>query len=559
MIPLLVMACSSPTVTTTTITTSEEVKYTDLVPDTILVDFKDDVSDSDIKELGDLIGTSFSEDNPTAHKFRFETANVDSAKETSVLAALRADSRVEHAEPMVRYHASFVPNDPMYEKDQWHMKRVGAETSWGMSCGMGVTVAVVDTGVACFDAKGFKRLDDLAGTKCEGGYDFVNDKEMAADDQSHGSHVAGTIAQTTNNGVGGAGLAPCVTIMPVKVLSGSGSGTNEGVAEGIRFAADHGAQVINLSLGGGPSEVVKDAVDYAYDKGVTVIAAAGNSSGAVGFPAAYPHAVAISATDQRDNLASFSCFGPQIALAAPGVDVLQQTICRNGDPLCHTYAKYSGTSMATPHVAGGAALVVASGVTNPDAVKAVLQNSADSQDNKNKFGAGILRADSAVRGTILSHFITRLIALLGVLFLLRKTIDSSMVKSKLAVLGVVISGFGVFPLLFTGLLNHMGSFRVLGELVSRPVAEWNMVLGFGLHYLPLLNAIPTTLLALLMLGNSTVKKFAGGFALGTAAICAQTLYSGDMYFFLGSLALKVWMLLNMGVCMYFVRATFSKK
>ncbi len=164
--------------------------------------------------------------------------------------ALSRDPRVEHVEPMAVYRETFVPNDPLYASKQWHLRRVGAERAWSYTCGQGVTVAVIDTGIACFDKGPFSRGTDLAGTRCEGGWNFVNDTAQAADDQGHGTHVAGTIAQTTNNGVGAAGLAFCASLMPVKVLNKQGFGSVANVAEGIRFAADEGAQVINLSLGG---------------------------------------------------------------------------------------------------------------------------------------------------------------------------------------------------------------------------------------------------------------------------------------------------------------------
>ncbi len=151
---------------------------------------------------------------------------------------------------MALFRASFVPDDPLYASKQWHLARVGAESAWRYTCGQGVKVAVVDTGIACFDKGPFSRGSDLAGTRCEGGWNFVDDSPEAYDDQGHGTHVAGTIAQTTNNGVGTAGLAFCATLMPIKVLNRQGFGSVADVAEGIRFAADEGAQIINMSLGG---------------------------------------------------------------------------------------------------------------------------------------------------------------------------------------------------------------------------------------------------------------------------------------------------------------------
>ena len=160
--------------------------------------------------------------------------------------------------------------------------------AWKLGDGNGVIVAVLDTGVAYEDYKKFHQLPDLKGLTFVEPYDFVANTTHANDDHGHGSHVTGTIAQATNNGIGVAGVALDVKIMPLKVLSASGSGSVAGIADAIRYAADHNAKVINMSLGGAfPSNVLKKAVKYAHDKGVTVICAAGNESrGKVGYPAA---------------------------------------------------------------------------------------------------------------------------------------------------------------------------------------------------------------------------------------------------------------------------------
>jgi serine protease len=187
------------------------------------------------------------------------------------------DPRIEVVEPLIRFDALFTPNDPKFG-EQWHMSRVGAERAWEYTCGRGVTVAVIDTGVACFDKAPFMRGTDLVATPCAPGYNFVDKNELAADDHGHGTHVAGTIAQSTNNAFGASGVAHCATLMPVKVLSRQGWGTSADVAEGIRFAADHGAHVINMSLGSPQkSAVIERAIRYAIDKGVIVVAAAGNT------------------------------------------------------------------------------------------------------------------------------------------------------------------------------------------------------------------------------------------------------------------------------------------
>jgi serine protease len=529
-----------------------------ITPGTILVDAKDDISDSDLADLSAIAGTTLYAHNDTARKYKYEVGKVDPANEDIILARLNSDPRVESAEPMVEYHALYTPNDPLYTESQWHMTRVGAESSWNMACGMGVKVAVIDTGVACFDSKGFSRISDLVGTKCEGGYNFVSDNDLAADDQMHGSHVAGTIAQATNNGIGGAGLAYCVTIMPVKVLAGNGSGTNEGVAEGIRYAADEGAQVINMSLGGShPSKVIESAVAYAYKKGVVIVAAAGNSGGPVGYPAAYPGVIAVSATDEDDDMASFSSHGPEVAIGAPGTNVMQQTICNGGKDKCEGFEALNGTSMATPHVAAAAALLVGQGITDPDAVREKLQSTANHKEDKLQFGAGILRADRAVQSTVMWHFIWRLAALMALLFLANRAAKSNVLKSKMVIIGVILGGFGLMPLMFTGLLPHMGSFRWIGELAVRPIGEWDIVLGFNHNYLLLANFLPAALATVLMFGNKHLRMFAGGLALGSAALCAQIAFSSEVNFFMGMWLMKVWMGVSIAASMWIAKAVFT--
>ena len=160
--------------------------------------------------------------------------------------------------------------------------------AWKLADGNGVIVAVLDTGVAYEDYKNFHVLPDLKGITFVDPYNFVDNNTHADDDHAHGSHVTGTIAQVTDNGIGVAGIARNVKIMPIKVLSAQGGGTVAGIADGIRYAADHGAKVINMSLGGAfPSAAMKKAVKYAHDKGVTIVCAAGNESrNKVGYPAA---------------------------------------------------------------------------------------------------------------------------------------------------------------------------------------------------------------------------------------------------------------------------------
>src|SRR5579883_702093 len=184
----------------------------------LAVDLRDDATPQDVLDIESTYSLALRPNSAwSATHDKLEVADVEGSREPALIDALSRDARVEHVEPMAIYRATFVPNDPLYASKQWHLKRVGAETAWQYSCGQGVTVAVVDTGVACFDKGPFSRGSDLAGTRCEHGWNFVDDSPDAYDDQGHGTHVAGTIAQTTHNGVGTAGLALCATLMPVKV------------------------------------------------------------------------------------------------------------------------------------------------------------------------------------------------------------------------------------------------------------------------------------------------------------------------------------------------------
>jgi serine protease len=307
------------------------------------------------------------------------------------------------------------PNDPMYAS-QWHFDMVHAEAAWSRTKGDGVVVAVIDTGVSMGTLENgkkskYKRVPDLKETVIVAGFNFVDNSNDASDGNGHGTHVAGTIAQSTNNEFGVAGLAPGARIMPIKVLSDQGSGTVADIANGIRFAADKGAKVINMSLGGGMySSTLARAVKYAHDKGVFVACAAGNGGRQkVEYPASYDGCVAVSALGPDGKLAFYSSYGKELDIAAPGGDtrvdlnkdglpdgVLQDTIAR-GDPNAHGFFPYQGTSMATPHVAAAAALVFAQGVSDPDRVEKVLKSSATTLNDAIRYGAGGLDVGAATR------------------------------------------------------------------------------------------------------------------------------------------------------------------
>ena len=255
------------------------------------------------------------------------------------------DSDVELIEQdyFVSVHFDIPPNDPDYAR-QWALPHIQAETAWGeMDSLQPITVAVIDTGV-CMSH------EDLAGRVLDNGYDFVDNDDDPEDVFGHGCSVAGIIAANIDNGIGIAGFAPNVSILPIRVLGPNGSGSMADVAAGIVYAADNAADIINLSLGSFVgSQTEKDAVDYAVGKGVTVIASAGNSGGSLpGYPARYDNVVAVGAIDPDGSRSSFSNKGGDIW--APGRDV--HTIYLNNG-----YKALNGTSFSAPYVSAMAAVL----------------------------------------------------------------------------------------------------------------------------------------------------------------------------------------------------------
>ncbi|HSK47505.1 MAG TPA: S8 family peptidase, partial [Coriobacteriia bacterium] len=323
-----------------------------------------------------------------------------STSDKAFAAQIAKQDGVKYAEPVYTRRAafSFTATDTYYPM-QWGLERVGAEAAWDVTRGAStVKVAVIDSGV---DA-GHPELASQVDTAND--YDFVDDDAVANDANGHGTHVAGIIAAETDNATGVAGLANESTLLPVRVLDAAGNGDTPAIVNGIRWAADHGARVINMSLAGGDfSQAEYDAVQYARGKNVVVVAAAGNNADwPVSYPARYPGVIAVGSIDNADALSYFSNIGAQIDLVAPGEDILSTY------PLALTstafgqngYEMKSGTSMAAPHVAAAAALVAAKNTSwTPDQIEGTLKTTADDKGPAGRdsaFGWGVVRPDQAL-------------------------------------------------------------------------------------------------------------------------------------------------------------------
>jgi serine protease len=348
----------------------------------------------------------------------------DSLTVTEMVELFQAEEAVDYAELNYHTRISLVPDDTFYSY-QWNLNNrvsggIDAEAAWDIQRGdPNVIIAVLDTGVAYEDFGRFKQAPDLKGTRFVAGYDFVHEDTHPNDDQGHGTHVAGTIAQSTNNKMGAAGLAFGCSIMPVKVMNHLGIGTHFDLAGGIYFATDNGAKVINMSLGAaGHSITLRDAVAHAYDQGVTVVCAAGNEfmdGNPLSFPAAYnDYCIAVGATRYDETRAYYSNTGSYLDVVAPGGDmlqdqnrdgqpdgILQQSF--NVDPAVFAYLYFQGTSMAAPHVSGTAALLISSGITEPDEVQDIIRDTATDLGPRGwdaAYGWGLINAGAALGATV---------------------------------------------------------------------------------------------------------------------------------------------------------------
>lgn len=284
---------------------------------------------------------------------------------------LSMEPSILYAGPNYYRHAHLIPNDP-YFRYQWHLPRLNCTFAWDINTGTGALVGLLDSGISYQTVAPYGKAPDLAGTSIVPGYDFINNDPYPDDDYGHGTHMAGCIAQTTNNLLGVAGVAFSASIMPVKVMDNLGNSPITTEVEGIYYAANNGVNIINMSLGGAGTDATEQAaVTYAYNSGVTLVCSAGNAASSVPeYPASYTECLSISAIRYDNTKPTYSNYGQYIDVCAPGGDlsvdqnldgfgdgILQQT--HDGTNFATFYYYFmEGTSPAAALVSGVAALIV---------------------------------------------------------------------------------------------------------------------------------------------------------------------------------------------------------
>jgi len=319
----------------------------DFVPGEIVIGFNNEVNVAKLK-IGGVEPVHGALIKQIIEPLNVIVIEVDKGKEDDAINSYLGSPLVKYAEKNMLIHLTEKPNDPGWE-NQWGPQDIHCPKAWDNGVGSTeVTLAIVDTGVDYHH-------EDLSA-RYIGGRDIVNNDNDPMDDNGHGTHCAGIAAGTINNEKGIAGIAQ-VSIMAVKVLNSIGSGSYSDVADGIVYAADNGADVISLSLGGPTSAgVLEDACNYAWQNGAVIVAAAGNDGTTNKlYPAAYDNVIAVAANDKKDERAWFSNYGDWVDVSAPGVNIFSTYPHDNSRP-DGKYKYLSGTSMACPHVAGVAAL-----------------------------------------------------------------------------------------------------------------------------------------------------------------------------------------------------------
>ncbi|MBW3496855.1 S8 family peptidase [Bacillus sp. FDAARGOS_1420] len=344
----------------TTPPTQAKAKSNHYVPNQVIVKFKHAASLQSIQDFHKSVDTTvLSKDKVLG----FEVVQFQKGSVEEKIKEYKKNTNVEYAEPNYYFHAFWTPNDASFQK-QYGLRQIQAPQAWDTQrSDSDIKIAIIDTGVQ-------GTHPDLS-SKIIYGHDYVSDTAISNDGNGHGTHCAGIAAAITNNKEGIAGVAPQASIYAVRVLDNQGSGTLDNVAKGIADAADAGAKVISLSLGapnGGTA--LQEAIQYAWGKGAVIVAAAGNDGDSTpNYPAYYDNVISVASTDQYDQKSYFSTYGKWVDVAAPGSNIYSTY---KGS----TYRTLSGTSMATPHVAGIAALLVNKGYTNYQ-IRQIIEDTAD--------------------------------------------------------------------------------------------------------------------------------------------------------------------------------------
>jgi serine protease len=431
------------------------------LPDSLIVKFRPGTSPAALRSMLALVDGTATTRLPNAD-FDIVTTQPGIDPEAAAL-RLASQPDVEYAQARYIVHPRFVPNDPLYAR-QWNFPAIEMERAWDINPGAAssVIVAVIDTGVAyrggtirfsttnplaqqVFPGRTsvdipFAAAPELGGaSRFVSPHDFIYNDDTPLDLVGHGTHITGTIGQLTNNGVGVAGMAFNVSIMPVKVIGdlwdfvfALATGTDDTVAQGVRYAVDNGAKVLNMSIGrlGPPSPVIQSAVTYAVSHGAFVAIAAGNefmSGNPVERPAdlgpQIEGVMTVGAVGRNRQRAPYSNTGPYVEIVAPGGDqvadgqtggILQQTFDDDfvlppiGPPRfdVFVYAYEQGTSMATAHVTGMAALLMQQGITDPAAIEAAIKRFATDlgpAGRDDQYGNGLINVRAALRGMGLSR------------------------------------------------------------------------------------------------------------------------------------------------------------
>lgn len=480
-------------------------------PGDIVIDMVDGSTEQDLNDLSLLLGADLNWVHPLSRDEGLIHGFVPNMAEAiSLLSTMPTVEVSERNETMTvqGWLSSSEPNDPLYSK-QWHLPAMGADISWATTPqGKGVIVAVLDTGVS--------RVEDLDSARLLEGVSFVPGQSVS-DGNGHGTHVAGTIAQSTNNGIGVAGVAPQATVLPVKVLSDQGSGQVAWIAAGIDYAVDEGAQVINMSLGGGYSEVIHNAVKKARKAGVLVVAACGNSDmPQCGYPGGLEESIGVSSTGPDGKRAFYSSYGKGVDIAAPGGNkrmtdggVWQNTVLDGKEG----YYDFQGTSMASPHVAGAAAVLLSTGMSS-DLVESTLLETADGDEWTEEFGHGHLNLQAALGGAgsvsnhdgmILSGSAIAFAMLIGLIGRARKSFVVTV-----ALVAALMSGGGWF-LTFLPLPNWL----IFNYLTTSPLAWPNLLFSPGVASFPLwLSVLLPVGFAFVTGPNRAMRPVATGLLLG---------------------------------------------